>query len=85
MTVVSLDLTVPSLLTLVRSVCEISWAQPASKHQSAKTAAAAQIRAGLILILFFIPDAILSPIRILTMGIAPTGEGDGEGDGHPAS
>jgi hypothetical protein len=49
-TVFSFDLTVPSLLTLLLSVCEIWRAHPTSRNDKAKANVAAQI----IVIQFFI-------------------------------
>jgi hypothetical protein len=58
-TVFSFDLTVPSLLTLLLSVCEISRLHPIGRNDNAKAHAAPQTTA----IRFFI---LVSPFSILT-------------------
>jgi hypothetical protein len=57
-TVFSFDLTVPSLLTRLRSVWEISWAHPASINDNTKADVATHITAIRLIIMCFIGDTL---------------------------
>ena len=69
-TVVSFDLTAPSLLSLLLLLLETSLSHPTSKVDSAKADVATHITAIQFLILSFMADKIREG-RVLTMGGFP--------------
>jgi hypothetical protein len=71
-TVFSFDLVVPSLLTLLLSVCETSRSHPTSRNDNVKADAATHITAIQFMILCFIA-AKIRDLWILARGITPMG------------